>query len=90
MKFLEHFFGVPMAAPETPGLRRIRTTWMMLCCCLLIVVGGIQVWSALFGLWAAAIAAVFVFVTPVCGLVYLVKKTRADDAWLLRESSSCE
>ena len=73
------YMKTPMAAPETPSLKRMRVVLMVLCC--LVAVGSmlITVLVNVFGLGAAAIMALLVVVTPVHALIYFGKKNRADE-----------
>ena len=76
--------GPPMAAPETKGLRRLR--WFMICaleaCAIQVLLLG---WLIdIFGRVATGAAvAVSLSVTILTTCVYLVRKSRADDRWLL-------
>lgn len=84
MKMLERLMGPPMAAPETRGLRLLR--WFMICgletCAVQILLLG---WLIdLFGRVAmGAAVAISLAVTIAATALYLVRKSRADDHWLL-------
>jgi len=73
------YMKTPMAAPETPTLKRMRVTLMVLCC--LVAVGSmlITVLVNVLGLGAAAIMVLLVVVTPVHALIYFAKKNRVDE-----------
>jgi hypothetical protein len=84
MKMLERLMGPPMAAPETRGLRRLR--WFMICgletCAVQILLLGWLI--GLFGRFAiGAAVAISLTVTIVATCIYLIRKSRADDRWLL-------
>lgn len=72
----------PMAAPETPSLRRLRLTWQTLCLSSALVVGLFRpIHSALGQL--APLTAGFLLIVTVCWTVfYLVRKHRADASFL--------
>ncbi len=74
----------PMAAPETPGLRRLRFIWLGLCLVLAIVVVAQPPLRAIGGPAAPIAAALLLFATILHGIVYFVLKARADTAWLGR------
>lgn len=76
--------GPPMAAPETLGLRRLR--WFMICgletCAVQILLLGWLI--GLLGRVAiGAAVAVSLGVTIVATCLYLFRKSRADDRWIL-------
>jgi hypothetical protein len=74
----------PMAAPETPLLRRLRLTWLVLCAALAIGAGGIEYWTEWAGLWVSALVLAVLLATPLVGFVYFRAKNRADEAWAAR------
>ena len=84
MKILERLMGPPMAAPETQGLRRLR--WVMICsletCAVQLSLIGWLV--GLFGRVAiGAAVALSLIVTTMATALYLIRKSRADNRWLL-------
>ena len=84
MNVLERLMGPPMAAPETRGLRRLR--WVMICgletCAVQILLLS---WLIdVFGRVATGAAvAVSLATTIVATGIYVARKSRADDRWLL-------
>jgi purine-cytosine permease-like protein len=83
MSLLERLMGPPMAAPETPRMRRQRIALMWLSSMLgvgVLLVGAIR---ALLGpVVTGAAFAVLLLSTIVFGAVYFIGKARRDDAWL--------
>lgn len=77
---LLQFLLKPMAAPETPWLRRLRGIWMLLCTCLAVAVPLNAPSVGLFGPLGALPALLLILATPVMGLVYFRGKARADAA----------
>jgi hypothetical protein len=79
----------PMAAPETPSLRRMRLTWQTLCLTSALVVGLFRPFHRAVG-QPAPLTAGFLLIVAVCWTVfYLVRKHRADTA-ILDVSGSAE
>jgi hypothetical protein len=84
VKLLEAILGVPLAAPETAVMRRLRFLYIAsaACSCLGIVAidqlvracGRVAVGAGLLGLLVIA---------ALSGAVFFWKKNRIDDAWLL-------
>lgn len=72
----------PMAAPETPSLRRTRLTWQTLCLSSALVVGLFRQFHRAFGQLAPLAAALLLIVTVGWTAFYLVWKHRADTAFL--------
>jgi hypothetical protein len=84
MSLLERLIGPPMAAPETPWLRRLR--WFMICgletCAAQILL--LDWLIGMFGRVSTGVAvAVSLIVTVVASCLYVVRKSRADDRWML-------
>lgn len=77
----------PQAAPETPGLKRLRLVWMGLCAMLALGAIGIRLWVALVGLAASAMIFLLGLATLFTGTVYFTRKTRADDRWAMRKDA---
>lgn len=77
----------PQAAPETPGLKRLRLVWMGLCGLLALGAIGIRLWIALFGLTASAIIFLLGLATLFTGIFYFTRKARADDRWATRKDA---
>lgn len=82
---LLEFMATPMAAPETPALRRLRWAWAALCASLCAGVGMISFWVATFGHWASAAVFVLAVATVWIGWIYFRSKIRADEAWNAKE-----
>lgn len=72
----------PMAAPETPSLRRLRLTWQILCLSSALVVGLFTPFHHVVGRLAPLVAALLLFITVAWTVLYLVRKQRADIAIL--------
>ena len=82
---LLEFMAKPMAAPETPELRRLRWAWVALCASLCVGVAMISFWVAIFGQWVSAAVFVLAIVTVWIGWIYFTTKNRADEAWNAKE-----
>ena len=83
MKLAEKIMGVPMAAPETAPMRRLRMTVIALAatlCLGLVLIGSIR--GALGPVVTGGVFAVLLGVTGIAGTFYFVRKARRDDAWL--------
>lgn len=83
MSVLEKVMGPPMAAPETPALRRLRFAVITLAALLgsgVLAAGAID--SALGPVITGALLAALLVSTLVTGRVYFAGKMRRDDAWL--------
>lgn len=72
----------PMAAPETDELRRMRRTFQILCVACGFGVLGISPLFALFGRVASFGIAALLITTALYTALYVVRKNRADDAFL--------
>lgn len=72
----------PMAAPETPSLRRLRLTWQILCLSSALVVGLFRPFHRSLGQLAPLTAAFLLIVTVGWTTFYFVRKHRADTAFL--------
>lgn len=72
----------PMAAPETPVLRRMRFAWQGLCLASATVVGLFGPIHRAVGRPAALAAATLLMATVTCTVAYLLRKQRADKAFL--------
>ncbi|OQW70900.1 MAG: hypothetical protein BVN33_16825 [Proteobacteria bacterium ST_bin13] len=72
----------PMAAPETPVLRRMRFTWQALCVTCALVVGLFSPLRHVVGRAAPIGAALILLATAAFTCLYLFRKQRADRAFL--------
>ena len=72
----------PMAAPETPSLRRMRLTWQTLCLSSALVVVLFRPFHRAVGQLAPLTAALLLIVTGGWTAFYLVRKHRADTVFL--------
>lgn len=72
----------PMAAPETPALRRMRLVWQLLCLALALVVGLFDPLHDVTGRVAPCLAAALLVATGLQTWAYLRRKKAADDAFL--------
>ncbi|ARS28335.1 hypothetical protein [Sphingomonas sp. KC8] len=72
----------PMAAPETPELRRMRFTWQALCVTCALVVGLFSSLRHAVGRAAPIGAALILLATAAYTCLYLFRKQRADRAFL--------
>jgi hypothetical protein len=79
----------PMAAPETPSLRRLRLTWQVLCLTSALVVGLFTPFHRAVGRLAPLAAAMLLFITVAWTAFYLFRKHCADTA-VLDESGSAQ
>lgn len=75
------FLRTPLAAPETPRLRRLRLSWTGLCVALGIAVLCNSALVSLLGPGAALPALLLLVVMPLMGFIYLRAKSRADAAY---------
>jgi hypothetical protein len=83
MKLAARIFGAPMAAPETPTMRRLRISAIRCCASSALSVAGVDVIASLCGRAAAgAIVLAMLGVTVAIAILFLIRKTRIDDAWL--------
>lgn len=84
MKLAARIFGAPMAAPESQSMRRLRFSVISFCASSALSVAGVDVIASLCGRAAAgAIVLVILGVTASVTLLFLIRKTRIDDAWLM-------
>ena len=72
----------PMAAPETPALRRMRRTWQLLCLALALVAGGFGPLHAAIGAAAPALALALLAAAGLYTWLYLARKNAADRDYL--------
>ncbi len=72
----------PMAAPETPKLRRMRFTWQALCVTCALVAGLFSPLHHVVGRAAPIAGALILLATAAYTCLYLVRKQRADRAFL--------
>ncbi|MDF0490573.1 hypothetical protein PX554_20790 [Sphingomonas sp. H39-1-10] len=72
----------PMAAPETPKLRRMRLTWQALCVTCALVAGLFSPLRHAVGRAAPIGAALILLATAAYTCLYLFRKQRADRAFL--------
>lgn len=72
----------PMAAPETPTLRRMRRTWQVLCLALAAAVLFVGVLNRVAGRAGVCMVAALLLGTLAYTALYLVCKQRADRAFL--------
>ena len=74
----------PMAAPETPALRRMRRTWQLLCFSVALVTIGFRPLHAAIGAAAPALVAALLAATALYTWLYVARKNAADAAHLDR------
>ncbi|MCW2351781.1 hypothetical protein [Sphingobium sp. B12D2B] len=72
----------PMAAPETTGLRRMRFIWQGLCLTTAAGAGLFGPFHRAVGRYAPMTMALLLFVCGVWTGLYLLRKQRADTAYL--------
>ena len=72
----------PMAAPETPQLRRMRRTALWLCLASALAVTAIRPLIAAMGRGAPLGIGVLLIVSGLHAVLYAVRKHRADEAWI--------
>lgn len=72
----------PMAAPETPSLRRMRYLFQALCFLCAICIGTLSTILDLFGRRGTIAIGLLLTATSIHGIVYLLRKNSADTAWL--------
>ncbi len=79
---------IPMAAPETRRLRRMRTAWQVLCLLTALCVGFVAQLRGVLGQGAPCIIAVLIMLTLIQSLIYWAAKQRADNAVLMSREQS--
>ena len=72
----------PMAAPETPRLKAMRRTFQVLCILCALTVAFVSPLTAILGRFAPVGIAALLISTAVYTALYVVRKNRADQAWL--------
>ncbi|MBB5712348.1 hypothetical protein [Sphingomonas xinjiangensis] len=72
----------PMAAPETPELRRDRRTWQLLCGATALMLLAFDALHRAIGNSVAAVVAALLIVTVFKTVAYVARKKAADDAYL--------
>ncbi|MEP3145538.1 hypothetical protein [Qipengyuania citrea] len=72
----------PMAAPETPRLKRMRMTILSICGILLVSIAALAPLRAAIGIAAGGIVAALLAILAVLVPIYVVTKNRADDRYL--------
>ncbi|MES3093405.1 hypothetical protein O6027_17715 [Sphingomonas aerolata] len=80
----------PMAAPETNDLRTMRRTFQVLCVASAIGVLAISPLVRLFGRPASFVVAALLMTTALHTALYVLRKNRADNAFLDAAQSSEE
>lgn len=74
------FLLTPMAAPETPRLKRLRRALVLLCMGLAIAAPLNRASVTLFGPLGALPAPLLLAAAPIVGFVYFRAKARADES----------
>jgi hypothetical protein len=72
----------PMAAPETPRLKAMRRTFQVLCVLCALTVAFVSPLTAILGRIAPIGIAALLISTAVYTTLDVVRKNRADQAWL--------
>ncbi len=75
----------PMAAPETPALRRLRLSLVRLLMALAALTLALAPLQAMVGLWATLLWLATALAILVIAIRWLRAKWRADEAWLDRD-----
>ncbi len=75
----------PMAAPETPALRRLRLSLVRLLMALAALTLTLAPLQAIVGLWAPLLWLAMALTILVIAILWLRIKWRADQAWLDRD-----
>jgi len=78
----------PMAAPETPSLRRMRYLFQAFCFLSAASVGTLSTIQDVFGRRGTIAILILLAATSVHGIVYLVRKNAADSRWLDQAQST--
>ena len=74
---------IPMAAPETRRLRRMRFAWQLLCLLTALCAGFVAPLRGVLGQAAPCLVAVLIMLTLIQSLIYWTAKQRADNAVLM-------
>ena len=74
------FLLTPMAAPETPRLKRLRRSWVLLCVLLAVAAPLNTASVVMFGPLGALPALLLLAATPITGVIYFRAKARADES----------
>lgn len=72
---------VPMAAPETRALKFMRFAILGVCLMLIVSIAAIDPLRAAIGICAGAVVAGLLLALIVLVPIYMIAKTRADDAY---------
>ncbi len=80
----------PMAAPETDRLRGMRRTFQALCVGTALAVAANPVLVPLFGQAATFMTVALFVMTALHTVLYLLRKNRADEAWLMQPAAEDE
>lgn len=72
----------PMAAPETPALRRMRRTWQALCLSLALLVAVFARARGVLGAAAPGLVFALLVTTILYTALYVRRKNAADTAFL--------
>ncbi len=80
----------PMAAPETDQLRGMRRTFQLLCVLTAVAVAANPVLVRLLGPAATFVTVTLFVMTVLHTALYLLRKERADEAWLMQPAREDE
>jgi fatty acid desaturase len=83
--YMSNLVPVPIAAPETPALRRARFSLIVGLVALAAIVGFWPPLHHTFGILAVAVFAGLAVMIVVQGAFYVTIKRRADDEWLFAQ-----
>ncbi len=86
MSWLSDMMPVPLAAPETAGLRRARYLTMVSCVLVATFVLFFEPLHAALGSFALPVLVAAATYSIVQSWLWIEAKNAADDAWLYRES----
>jgi hypothetical protein len=89
-RWLSERLPVPMAAPETPRLRRMRHTIIGICLTLGLMVLEWEPLLKLGGCYAFVALQALALALVLLGLIWARAKWRADQAWLYRDQGEGE
>lgn len=85
-RWIDTRLPAPLAAPETPRLRRLRLTLVVQLALLAVLTAA---WEPIVWVGARLAATILwlglALACVVVGVVWLTAKIRADEAWLVRE-----